>query len=139
MIALLTLLIFFVAVSQPEGFTKVAYNGGDNESETIRYELSWKPVKDRFLSNYTLFWCEDDRDLPVPCKGIIDWIHVGKEFTRRNITMRDVKKFYKFAIAANLESGQSSGMVWSSCVIFHDKSKKNFVYSLLLLYLIKFF
>lgn len=114
----------FESVSQPEGFTKVAYNGGDNSSETIRYELSWKPVRDKYLSNYTLFWCEDDRDLPVPCKGIIDWIHVEKDSTRKNITMRDVKKFYKFAIAANLENGQSSGMIWSSCVIFHDKILK---------------
>lgn len=71
-----------------------------------------------------MFWCEEDKDLPAPCKGVLDWIHVPKDQTRKNITVRDDKKFYKFAIAANYKNGKSSGLVWASCVILHDKLLK---------------
>ncbi|KAK6620371.1 hypothetical protein RUM44_006772 [Polyplax serrata] len=107
----------YESLIQPESFTKVAYDQGV-------FELSWKPVHHKDLSNYTIFWCKEDKDLPMPCKGYLDWVSVDKNTTSKNITMTDVTKFYKFAISANLIDGSSSGMVWSSCVIFHDKVLK---------------
>lgn len=44
-------------------FTKIAFDDG-------LYELSWKPpVKgDDDITNYTIFWCDHDRDRPYQCQ-----------------------------------------------------------------------
>lgn len=32
------------------------------------YELKWKPSPGEYVQNYTLFWCENDRDRPYVCE-----------------------------------------------------------------------
>lgn len=63
---------------EPVSFTKIAFDDG-------LYELSWKPPVDgdAEIRNYTIFWCENDRDRPyqcqvsalhtIPCKSLIDF------------------------------------------------------------------
>ncbi|KAL0267928.1 UNVERIFIED_CONTAM: hypothetical protein PYX00_010059 [Menopon gallinae] len=101
------------SIPRPESFTDVRYANG------VR-ELSWKPFENPNLSNYTIFWCEQDESLRLPCNGTIDWVHVDKNVTVKNITMKSVNKFYDVGIAANLNDGSSSGMVWFSCIVSHD-------------------
>ena len=47
---------------EPNAFTKIAFNDG-------LYELSWKPPAGvENIKNYTIFWCENDRDRPWQCQ-----------------------------------------------------------------------
>ncbi|KAK0096530.1 hypothetical protein PV326_005230 [Microctonus aethiopoides] len=99
--------------SEPLAFTKIAFNDG-------LYELSWKtPIRNKKITNYTIFWCDNDRDRPYQCTGYLDWIHVPKNTTVYNITVPDPRKVYQFAISSNTPEG-SSGMVWASCTVIHD-------------------
>lgn len=50
----------------------------------------------------------------------MDWVHVPKNTTIYNITVPDPSKVYQFAISVNTERG-SSGMIWSSCTVIHNK------------------
>jgi len=50
----------------------------------------------------------------------LDWVHVPKNTTIYNITVPDPFKVYQFAISVNTERG-SSGMIWSSCTVIHNK------------------
>ncbi|KAJ9579351.1 hypothetical protein L9F63_024541 [Diploptera punctata] len=100
---------------EPESFTKIAFEGG-------KYELSWKPPvnSDRMkIDNYTLFWCDHDRDRPYQCTGFLNWTHVPSTATVKMIEVPD-NKIYQFAISANTKNG-SSGMVWASCTVIHNK------------------
>ncbi|XP_024884406.1 uncharacterized protein LOC112462719 [Temnothorax curvispinosus] len=95
-------------------FTKIAFEHG-------LYELSWKPpFADRNIVNYTIFWCDNERDRPYQCTGYLDWVHVPKNTMIYNITVPDPSKVYQFAISVNTERG-SSGMIWSSCTVIHNK------------------
>ncbi|KMQ98366.1 cytokine receptor [Lasius niger] len=103
---------------EPIAFTKMAFEGG-------LYELSWKPpitYKDitNPITNYTIFWCDNERDRPYQCTGYLNWTHVSKTTTVYNITVPDPNKVYQFAISANTNRG-SSGMIWSSCTVIHTK------------------
>ncbi|PBC29205.1 Cytokine receptor [Apis cerana cerana] len=92
---------------EPVAFTKIAFDGG-------LYELSWKPPNmNREIVNYTIFWCDNERDRPYQCNGYLDWVHVSKNTTIYNMTVPDPDKVYQFAISANTNKG-SSGMVWAS-------------------------
>ncbi|XP_011695047.1 PREDICTED: cytokine receptor isoform X2 [Wasmannia auropunctata] len=95
-------------------FTKIAFEKG-------LYELSWKPpfVKPRIM-NYTIFWCDNERDRPYQCTGYLDWVHVNRNTTIYNITVPDPSKVYQFAISVNTERG-SSGMIWSTCTVIHNR------------------
>jgi hypothetical protein len=50
--------------AEPISFTKIAFDKGE-------YELSWKPpasASDRNkIENYTIFWCNHERDRPYQC------------------------------------------------------------------------
>lgn len=51
----------FSVISEPLTFTKIEFGGGV-------YELSWKePLKAKNIANYTIFWCDSDRDRPYQC------------------------------------------------------------------------
>jgi len=54
------------------------------------------------------------------CDGEIDWIVVNKSDQSVNISLPS-DNVYQVAVAANTDSF-SSGMVWSTCTILHDKS-----------------
>lgn len=100
---------------EPESFTKIAFEGG-------KYELSWKPpvnIDSKKIDNYTIFWCDHDRDRPYQCTGFLNWIHVPSTATIKTIEVPD-NKIYQFAISANTKNG-SSGMVWASCTVIHNK------------------
>jgi hypothetical protein len=46
---------------EPLAFTKIAFEGG-------LYELSWKPpIESKDITNYTIFWCDNERDRPYQC------------------------------------------------------------------------
>ncbi|XP_066588811.1 uncharacterized protein [Prorops nasuta] len=99
---------------EPIAFTKIAFDGG-------LYELSWKPpIGTNDIVNYTIFWCDNERDRPYQCTGYLDWVHVSKTTTIYNMTVPDPKKVYQFAISANTKVA-SSGMVWASCTVIHNK------------------
>ncbi|KAI4493704.1 hypothetical protein M0804_001880 [Polistes exclamans] len=99
---------------EPIAFTKIAFDGG-------LYELSWKPpVTNTEITNYTIFWCNNERDRPYQCTGYLDWVHVSKNTTVYNMTVPNAKLVYQFAISVNTKKG-SSGMVWSSCTVIHNK------------------
>ncbi|XP_017766074.1 PREDICTED: cytokine receptor isoform X2 [Eufriesea mexicana] len=99
---------------EPIAFTKIAFDGG-------LYELSWKPpIMNTKITNYTIFWCDNERDRPYQCTGYLDWVHVSKNTTIYNMTVPDSDKVYQFAISANTNKG-SSGMVWASCTVIHNK------------------
>ena len=99
---------------EPVAFTKIAFDGG-------LYELSWKPpTVNAEITNYTIFWCDNERDRPYQCTGYLDWVNVSKNTTIYNMTVPDPDKVYQFAISANTNKG-SSGMVWASCTVIHNK------------------
>ncbi|CAL7946416.1 unnamed protein product [Xylocopa violacea] len=99
---------------EPIAFTKIAFDGG-------LYELSWKPpIMNKEITNYTIFWCDNERDRPYQCNGYLDWVHVSRNTTIYNMTVPDPDKVYQFAISANTQKG-SSGMVWASCTVIHNK------------------
>lgn len=54
----------FIVPAEPVSFTKIAFDNGE-------YELSWKPpasATDRSkIENYTIFWCNHERDRPYQC------------------------------------------------------------------------
>ncbi|XP_046745432.1 cytokine receptor-like isoform X2 [Diprion similis] len=99
---------------EPDVFTKIAFDAG-------LYELSWNPPRNSNVVNYTIFWCENDRDRPYQCTGYLDWVHVNRTVTVHNITVPDARKVYQFAIAANTDRA-SSGMVWASCTAIHNNT-----------------
>ncbi|XP_014213058.1 cytokine receptor [Copidosoma floridanum] len=109
---------------EPEAFTKIAFEDG-------LYELSWKApaIGSANIKNYTIFWCENERDRPYQCEGYLEWVHVPKTTFIHNVTVPDPHKVYQFAISANTEHA-SSGMVWASCTVIHNKavSKMNSVW-----------
>lgn len=99
-------------IPEPKVLSKIAFNS--------TYELSWKEPSwqnDRLLEidNYTIFWCNNDRDRPYRCMGYLQWIEVPKNITSYNVTVHNEDN-YQFAISANTKHG-SSGMVWFSCTI----------------------
>jgi cytokine receptor domeless len=53
-------------------------------------------------------------------KGYLEWLHVSKMISAHNVTVPDPKRVYQFAISANTEKA-SSGMVWASCTVIHNK------------------
>ena len=57
------------------------------------------------------------------CDGYLDWVNVPADATTKNISL-PTNHVYQMSIAANTKSGYSSGMVWASCTILHDKGKK---------------
>lgn len=98
----------------PESFTKIAFDEGV-------YELSWKlPTRSDGIINYTIFWCDNDRDRPFLCAGYLDWIHVSNTTTMYNMTVPNPNKIYQFAISSNT-ANSSSGMIWASCTVIHNR------------------
>ncbi|KAK7792052.1 hypothetical protein R5R35_014563 [Gryllus longicercus] len=99
---------------EPVSFTKIAFHDGI-------YELSWKaPSESPNIESYTIFWCLNGRDRPYQCNGLLNWTVVPANVTLKNITVPDDSKIYQFAISANTKNA-SSGMVWASCTVIHNK------------------
>ena len=63
------------------------------------------------------------------CEGQLDWKEVGNETRTLNVTL-PTENIYQFAVAANT-ARYSSGMVWATCTILHNKGM-NFNYCVLL-------
>jgi cytokine receptor domeless len=53
------------------------------------------------------------------CEGYLQWEEVDASVRMRNITL-DKDGVYQFAVSANAP-GRSSGMVWATCTILHNK------------------
>lgn len=102
--------------AEPVSFTKIALN-------KTEYELSWKPPASASnrskIENYTIFWCNHERDRPYQCTGFLNWTHVPSNVTFKKIHFPE-DKIYQFAISANTKNA-SSGMVWASCTVIHNK------------------
>lgn len=67
------------------------------------------------VTDYTVFWCQSERDSPVECKGTLYWQTVGADQLALNVTV-DTTENYQFAVAAN-QGSVSSGLVWSTCIV----------------------
>lgn len=58
----------------------------------------------------------------------MNWMHIPSSESCYNITVSDHMKIYQFAISSNSQSTlksditSSSGMVWASCTVLHNKS-----------------
>ncbi|XP_022172088.1 cytokine receptor-like isoform X2 [Myzus persicae] len=122
-------------LDEPLSFTKMAFD------ERGVFELSWKNASSQKLlapnqvNDYTIFWCENDKDRPYQCNGYMNWMHIPSSESCYNITVSDHMKIYQFAISANSQSSPkttgitsiyqptsiSSGMVWASCTVLHNK------------------
>lgn len=68
----------------------------------------------------------------------MNWMHIPSSESCYNITVSDHMKIYQFAISSNSQNSQrnslsslyqptisSSGMVWASCTVLHNKSTEN--------------
>ena len=55
----------------------------------------------------------------LQCEGQLDWIEVSSSTRSYNVTLPS-ENVYQFAVAANTEK-YSSGMVWATCTILHNK------------------
>ena len=100
---------------QPRSFTKIAY------SDQL-FEVSWvEPVNHAAVVGYTVYWCKslNHRDRPYQCQGYLEWVNVKPEQKTMNITL-PTPDVYQFAVAANTRQW-SSGMVWATCTILHNK------------------
>lgn len=68
----------------------------------------------------------------------MNWKHIPSSESCYNVTVMDHMKIYQFAISANSKglpkndfhslyqptTSSSSGMVWASCTVLHNKSMK---------------
>lgn len=97
---------------KPSEFTKIEYEQGV-------YELSWSRVTHPDLESYTIFWCNNNRDI-FRCENKVQWETVPADTTAKNITVNSNSP-YQFAISANSKNS-SSGMVWAQCTIVYQKS-----------------
>ena len=101
----------------PLASTKIVYN------DTL-FEISWLPPAEppHLVTSYTIFWCLDKEghDRPYKCVGNLDWKVVDATHRSVNITL-PTNHVYQFAVAANSYETISSGMVWTTCTVLHDK------------------
>ncbi|KAJ8973280.1 hypothetical protein NQ317_019546 [Molorchus minor] len=81
------------------------------------YELSWEPAVESipYITNYTIFWCNNERDRPHQCMGNLNWTTVPRDVVKHNLTLPG-NAIYQFAISANSHNS-SSGMSWADCTI----------------------
>ena len=56
---------------------------------------------------------------PSQCEGFLQWEEVQRGVRIRNVTL-ETDGIYQFAVAAN-SGRKSSGMIWATCTILHDK------------------
>jgi len=54
-------------------------------------------------------------------QGFLNWTHVPSNETFKKIHVPE-DKIYQFAISANTRNA-SSGMIWASCTVIHNKGK----------------
>ena len=97
--------------------TKIVYN-------STLFEISWLPPIDppHPVTSYTIFWCLDKEghDRPYKCVGNLDWKVVDASHRSVNITL-PTDHVYQFAVGSNSYQTISSGMVWTTCTVLHDK------------------
>ncbi|XP_050530004.1 cytokine receptor [Daktulosphaira vitifoliae] len=124
-------------IEEPLSFTKMAFENGTFEL-SWKHNLGQKSTSDNQITDYTIFWCENDKDRPYQCNGFMNWKHVPRTETIHNVTVQDHSKIYQFAISANRQSNlqnslnhlqhsylsssssSSSGMIWASCTVLHN-------------------
>ena len=101
----------------PLASTKIVYN-------STLFEISWLPPEQPShpITSYTIFWCldKDGHDRPYKCVGNLDWKVVDATHRSVNISL-PTNHVYQFAVAANSYDAISSGMVWTTCTVLHDK------------------
>lgn len=68
-----------------------------------------------YITDYTVFWCQSERDSPVECKGPLYWQTVPASQLALNVTVSTAEN-YQFAVDAN-QGSVSSGLVWSTCIV----------------------
>ncbi|KAJ8936498.1 hypothetical protein NQ314_012362 [Rhamnusium bicolor] len=113
-----TVIIPATRIREPLNFIKVAHK------EDL-YELSWEPprhldgVEDPEITNYTIFWCSNERDRPYPCDGFLNWTMVPNDTVKYNQTLTG-NNIYQIAISANTRKN-SSGMSWAECTVVPDR------------------
>nr|XP_023020185.1 cytokine receptor-like [Leptinotarsa decemlineata] len=115
-----TIIIPESRIMEPENFVKTEHPG--LTSEDYFYEVTWDPPKptDKKITNYTVYWCDNDRDRPYQCEGILNWTVLPGDTFRYNLSLAR-KKIYQFAISANSETS-TSGMTWAECTIIANKN-----------------
>ncbi|EFA12822.1 cytokine receptor [Tribolium castaneum] len=103
-------------IKEPWSFTKVEFGDGV-------YELTWvapKLLDNQYITNYTIFSCSNERDRPYQCNGMLNWTVVSSNTTSKTMIV-EKNKIFQFAISANTHNG-SSGMLWASCTVIHNKN-----------------
>jgi cytokine receptor domeless len=103
-------------IKEPLSFTKVELSDG-------KYELSWEAPKllpNQYITNYTIFLCNNDRDRPYQCNGMLNWMVVPNN-TLTTIKNVEKDKIFQFAISANTLYS-SSGMLWAACTVIYNKN-----------------
>ena len=71
----------------------------------------------RVVTSYTVFWCRSNRDIVV----CIDQLYsqtVLPTATSLNVTVPEPGLNYQFAVSANQGEYFSSGMTWSTCIVY---------------------
>lgn len=102
-------------VPEPTVLSKIAFTGRTYGLTWMAPERPKDPHDHSHIVNYTIFWCNNDRDRPYLCKGYLRWLQVPPHLTSYNVTVND-SEIYQFAVSANTDR-HSSGMIWSSCTV----------------------
>lgn len=107
----------YLILPEPILFTKVDFGDGI-------YELSWKlpNATDDKVANFTIFWCESNREYPYPCTSFLNWTHLEAGTSKHNFTAKP-QVGYQFAISVN-SVNSSSGMLWALCTVLHNQVNK---------------
>ncbi|XP_072402473.1 cytokine receptor-like isoform X1 [Diabrotica undecimpunctata] len=101
-------------LGEPEQFFKI-------ERSFNTYELQWEPPSHHgLITNYTLFWCVNDRERPYQCKGYLDWVVLSNTTFKHNMTSND-HVILQFAVSANNDRS-SSGMRWAECTVLANRT-----------------
>lgn len=102
---------------QCNSFTKTDYQQTDNC--TNMYELSWQPpTEGPAVDNYTIFWCQSDKERPYQCNGYVEWKNVVSNMSKEDVCINSTDT-YQFAISANT-GRSSSGILWATCSVPHN-------------------
>ncbi|KAG5899472.1 hypothetical protein JTB14_015324 [Gonioctena quinquepunctata] len=105
---------------EPQNFLKWDHPATSLDENDL-YELSWDAPRSsgKEITNYTIFWCNNDRDRPHQCTGNLNWTVIPVGISKFNLSLpRNI--IYQFAISANSENS-SSGMSWAECTLIPSK------------------
>uniref|UniRef100_A0A6P7GSX4 Cytokine receptor n=1 Tax=Diabrotica virgifera virgifera TaxID=50390 RepID=A0A6P7GSX4_DIAVI len=104
-------------LGEPEKFLKIERSSNNSNS----YELQWEPSsRHEYVTNYTLFWCTNERDRPRQCKGELDWVVLPNTTFKYTKAWND-HAIRQFAVSANNDRS-SSGMRWAECTVLANRT-----------------